>query len=78
MTLWKFQYTTNEAALPLLIPQWLAVRKYGVPSTAVLFNIEPVQKVVPPVDITPTELISARQSSPSGQTTSTLQVPALS
>ena len=60
------------------MPQWLAVRKYGVPSWAELFNIEPVQNSEPPVEMTPTELISRRQASPSGQMTSTLHVPALS
>jgi hypothetical protein len=57
------------------MPQWLAVRKNGVLSRAVLFTITPEQKMLPPVEMAALELISARQSSPSGQTTSTLQLP---
>lgn len=49
--------------------------KSGFLSWAVLFTRKPVQNVLPPVEMTPTEGISFRQASPSGHTTSTLQEP---
>lgn len=58
-----------------LTPQCWAVMKNGVRSSDVLLTMNPVQFVLPPVEITPTVLISFRQPSPSEQITSTLQAP---
>ena len=55
-------------------PQWLAVKKYGVPSSNVLFTSVPVHNP-PPARILATDLISLDHGVPSGQITSMLQAP---
>ena len=60
------------------MPQWLAVMKYILRSPAVSLSSEPVQKVEPPVEITPTDRICSRQVSPAARhSTSRLQLPDL-
>ena len=57
--------------------QWLAVRKYGVPSCAVLLTKAPVQTAKLPWMINATLLLSTDQGAPSGQLTLMLQFPEL-
>ena len=57
--------------------QWLAVRKYGVPSLAVLLINDPVHAANPPFTINATAFFSTCQSAPSGQFTLMLQAPLL-
>ena len=52
--------------------------KNGVLSLFVLLTMKPVQKLDPPVEITPTEFTSASQPLESLQATSTLHEPDLS